>query len=176
MPTLLKRWSCVLLFVGSVHAQTGVHTDSATKSEWNAFYAKQKTIRQRGTDVLESEQARSKADLCAKVESGGNSAIGACLVTEGKTTEKNYLAYARSIGALLRLATPGASRPKLANQRIPFDAAEEAWRNYRDQSCISMATQWDDGDQAPVAHANCRLTLTWNHMNELAKLYSDLWH
>ena len=176
MLTLLKRWSCVLLFVGCVHAQTAVHTDSATKSEWNAFYAKQNAMRQRGTEVLGSERARSKADLCAKSESGGNAAIGDCLVTEGKTTEQDYLAYTRSIGALLRLAAPDASKPKVSNQRIPFDLAEDAWRHYRDQSCTSMATQWEGGDQAPVAYANCHLTLTWNHMNELADLYSDLWH
>jgi uncharacterized protein YecT (DUF1311 family) len=176
MLMLLKRLSCVLLFVGGVHAQTGVRTDSATKSEWDAFYAKQKTIRQRGTEVLESEQARSKADLCAKAESSGNAAIGACLVAEGKTTDQNYLSYTRSIGALLRLPAPGVSAPKVSKQPIPFDAAENAWRSYRDQSCKSMATQWEGGDQAPIAYADCRLTLTWNHMNELANLYSDLWH
>ena len=39
-----------------------------------------------------------------------------------------------------------------------------------------MATQWEGGDQAPVAYSDCRLKLTWNHMNELADLYSDLWN
>jgi hypothetical protein len=119
-----RRWSCVLLFVGCVHAQSVVLADSATKSEWNAFYAKQSAMRQRGTEVLGREQARSKADLCAKSETGGQAAVGACLGREGKTTEQDYLAYTRSIGALLRLAAPDASKPKVSKS-IPFDVAED---------------------------------------------------
>jgi hypothetical protein len=38
-----------------------------------------------------------------------------------------------------------------------------------------MATQWQ-GSQSAVAYADCRLKLTWNHMDELADLYADLWH
>jgi uncharacterized protein YecT (DUF1311 family) len=59
---------------------------------------------------------------------------------------------------------------------LPFDLAEESWQTHRDRSCTSMATQWEGGDQVPVAYSDCRLKLTWNHMNELADLYSDLWH
>lgn len=171
----LKRSSCALLLVTCAQAQSGVRLKAGNDSA-QAAHTKQQTIRQRGTKALESEQDRSKAYLCANAETGGNAAIGACLVAEGKTTEHDYLAYARSIGALLRLVLPETSRHKTAIERVPFDAGEDAWRNYRDQSCTSMATQWEGGDQASVAYANCRLTLTWNHMNELAKLYSDLWH
>ena len=124
------------------------------------------------------ERARSKADLCSTTESGGNAAIGACLIAEGKTTEQDYTTYVRAIGALLQLGASNDPKPLAGSspKQIPFDAAEEVWRVYREQSCRSMATQWEGGDQAPVAYANCRLTLTWNHMNELADFYSDLWH
>jgi hypothetical protein len=131
--------------------------------------------RQQGAEALTKERARSKANLCADAEKGGNSIIGQCLVDQGKVTEQDYLIYIRSIGALLRLGSGTASTP-LPPERLPFDLAEEAWQRYRDKSCISMATQWEGGDQAPAAYSDCRLELTWNHMNELADLYADLWH
>lgn len=130
--------------------------------------------RKQGTDALATEQSRSKAKLCANAEKGGNALIAHCLADEAKETEKNYLAYIRAIGALLRLSSGAESAPP-AKTRLPFDAAEEAWQTYRDKSCTSMATQWEGGDQSPVAYSDCRLKLTWNHMNELADLYSDLW-
>jgi uncharacterized protein YecT (DUF1311 family) len=174
----MKLRFCVLLCVSTALAQTGNQKNSAGTSVKEPSHATQATIRQRGTEALTREQARSKIDLCAKAQTGGNAAIGACLVAEGKTTEQEYLTYVRSIGALLRLPTTGSSETNLSNtpQHLPFDAAEDTWRTYRDQSCTSMATQWEGGDQAPIAYANCRLTLTWNHMNELAALYADLWH
>jgi uncharacterized protein YecT (DUF1311 family) len=174
----MKLLFCVLICASTARgAQTASH-GSRGSSAWDAFYAKQATIRQRGTEALKREQTRSKANLCATAEAGGNAEIGACLVTEGKTTEEDYLTYVRSVGALLRLPEQksSVSRPSDTAQRLPFDASEDAWRTYRDQSCTSMATQWEGGTQAPIAYANCRLTLTWNHMNELATLYSDLWN
>jgi hypothetical protein len=172
----MKLLLCVILCASPAFTQSG--TKPAGSAAWKVLYATQATIRMGGTEALTSEQARSKVNLCAKAEGGGNAAIDACLVTEGKTTEQGYLAYIRSIGALLGLRTPDASAPKPADtpQRLAFDAAEDAWRAYRDKSCTSMARQWEDGTQAPIAYAKCRLTLTWNHMNELATLYSDLWH
>jgi uncharacterized protein YecT (DUF1311 family) len=97
---------------------------------------------------------------------------------EEKTTEENYTAYIRAIGSLLRLSAPDdrGESVRVQSGRLPFDNAEDAWRTYREQSCRSMATQWDGGDQAQVAYPDCILKLTWNHMNELADLYSDLWH
>jgi uncharacterized protein YecT (DUF1311 family) len=96
------------------------------------------------------------------------------LTDQAKVTEQDYLAYIRAIGGLLRL--PATGELPQSPSKLPFDRAEESWQTYRDRSCTSMATQWDGGDQAPVAYGDCRLKLTWNHMNELADLYSDLWH
>ena len=131
--------------------------------------------RQQGAEALAKEQARSKANLCSDAEKSGNAQIAQCLADQGKITEQNYLAYVRAIGALLRPAA-GTESAQLPQKRVPFDLAEEAWQQYRDKSCASMATQWEGGDGAPVAYSDCRLKLTWNHMNELADLYSDLWH
>jgi hypothetical protein len=35
----------------------------------------------------------------------------------------------------LRLAAPDASKPKVSKS-IPFDVAEDAWRNYREQTVV----------------------------------------
>jgi uncharacterized protein YecT (DUF1311 family) len=131
--------------------------------------------RQQGAEALTKEQARSKANLCTEAEKGGNAQIGQCLADQGKITEQNYFAYIRAIGALLRLGSRTESA-QLPQKKLPFDLAEEAWRRYRDKSCASMATQWEGGDQSPVAYSDCRLKLTWDHMGELSDLYSDLWH
>jgi uncharacterized protein YecT (DUF1311 family) len=146
--------------------------------ELKAFYANQAEIRERGSNALKAEQARSKADLCKQAEGGGNAAIGACLVKEEKATKQNYLAYVRAVGALLRLQVPGASNTKAPSKatHLPFDSAEEAWRTYRDNNCTSAAAQFEGGDQAQIAYPDCWLRLTWNHMDELNSLYSDLWH
>jgi len=128
---------------------------------------------------LRRERARSKTDLCAAAAAkNGNAGLGACLVKEEKTTEENYTAYIRAIGGLLRLSAPDDRGESVQVQpgRLSFDNAEDAWRSYREQSCKSMATQWEGGDQAQVAYPNCILKLTWNHMKELADLYGDLWH
>jgi len=142
------------------------------------YAVRQEAIRRRGNEALMRERARSKADLCSTARSGGNAAIGACLIAEGKTTEQDYANYVLAMGALLRFGASDHAQPPAGSspKQIPFDAAEKVWRVYREQSCQSVATQWAGGDQAPVASANCRLTLTWNHMNELADFYSDLWH
>lgn len=132
------------------------------------------TLRQPGSEALSREQARSKQELCSKAEKGGNAEIGACLNRQFKITEQNYLAYIRSIGALLRLSLPDNSAPGTP-KRLPFDSAEDAWLKYRDASCESMSTQWV-GSQSAVAYADCRVKLTSKHMNELADLYADLWH
>lgn len=170
------KWTIfIVLFASVAFAQNHMGNSTAHLGDWDAFHASQSRFRQQGTDALSKEQARSKSGLCVDSEKGGNAAIAQCLDDQAKVTDHDYLLYVRSIGALLRLQAPGdlaPSRPK----RLSFDLAEDAWREYRDQSCASMATQWDGGDQASVAHANCRLTVTWNHMNELADLYSDLWH
>jgi len=131
--------------------------------------------RRQGAEALTREQARSKAALCTDAEKGGNARFGQCLADQSKITEQDYIAYIRSIGALLRLAS-GTKSTQLPPKKLPFDLAEEAWQQYRDKSCASMATQWEGGDEAQVAYPDCLLRVTWNHMNEVASLYSDLWH
>jgi uncharacterized protein YecT (DUF1311 family) len=165
------RWIIAILSCASL--ALAQDAPSAHRAKWNGSDTAQSRYRQQGTNALAKEQARSKANLCTVAEKGGNSRIAQCLTDQAKETEQDYLAYIRAIGALLRLPSGAAQSPQ---KRLPFDLAEEAWRTYRDRSCTSMATQWEGGDQAPVAYSDCRLKLTWNHMNELADLYTDLWH
>lgn len=159
----------------AMSTQATPQTTSASKSDWNSLHAEQMKIRQRGTDALQHERTRRKANLCNnKAGAKGGRAVADCLVAEGKDSEQNYLTYVRAIGALLRLPTPDDAAPRTST-RLPFDEAEEVWQKYRDESCKSMATQWADV-QSSISYADCRLKLTWNHMNELDSLYSDLWH
>jgi hypothetical protein len=131
--------------------------------------------RQQGTEALRKEQDRSKASLCNESrEEGDNARIAQCLAEHGTVTEQDYIAYVGAIDALLRLLdSESAQSPQ---KSLPFDSAELAWQAYRDRTCASMATQWEGSDQAPVAYNDCRLRLMWNHLNELADLYSDLWN
>ena len=133
--------------------------------------------RKRGSDALQRERERRKADLCSR-SANGNIGISMCLSSELKTTEANYLAYVRSIGALLRLVPPDEARAANGTEpvaRLPFDEAESAWQSYREKACVGMGVQWQ-GAQSDMAEKTCRLDLTWNHMDELANLYNDLWH
>jgi uncharacterized protein YecT (DUF1311 family) len=169
------KWTLFVALLASValaqNGQTKAPTQSAAQDD---FYARQSTLRRQGSEALSREQARSKEGLCAEAEKGGNAEIGHCLDEQFKTTEQAYLVYIRAIGALLRLPPPTESVSPI-HEKLPFDSAEDAWLKYRDASCASMATQWE-GSQSGVAYADCRLKLTWNHMNELAGLYTDLWH
>ena len=128
-------------------------------------------------EVLSRERARNKADLCTRGADGREPTIGYCWVREGKTTDADYTAYVRAIGALLRMP-PGSSRPVpvLAGrpQRLAFDTAEATWLNYRKQTCDAMSAQWEGGTIGRTAFPKCLVTVTWDHMNELADLYSDL--
>jgi hypothetical protein len=156
------KWSIAILLCVSV---------ALAQNQPNAARSR---YRQQGTEALTKEQTRNRANLCTDAEKGGNAQIGQCFADQGKITEQDYVAYIRAIGALLRLGS-GTESAQLPQKRLPFDLAEEAWQQYRDKSCASMATQWEGGDQAPAAYSDCRLKLTWNHLNELADLYSDLW-
>ena len=146
-----------------------------TRAKLNGQDTAQARYRKQRAEALAEEQARSKANLCTEAENGGNARITQCLTDQAKETEQDYRAYIRAIGVLLRLPA-GAESAQSPQKRPPFDLAEEAWQTYRERSCTSMATQWEGGDQAPVAYNECRLKITWNHMNELGDLYSDLWH
>jgi uncharacterized protein YecT (DUF1311 family) len=168
-------WTLFVVLITSVAlAQNDQRNVPIQQSAPGDFYARQSTLKRQGSEALSQEQARSKQELCTEAEKGGNAEIGKCLDEQFKTTEQAYLAYIRAIGALLRLPPPHESASAI-HGRLPFDSAEDAWLKYRDASCASMSTQWE-GSQSGVAYADCRLKLTWNHMNELADLYSDLWH
>ena len=168
------RCLCCAVLISLTMPKLMAQTASTSKARWDSFYTEQTKIRQSGTEALERERTRSKADLCEKAGTEGGKAIADCLVAEFKTTEQDYLVYERAIGALLRLRAPGDSDQKVT-KHLPFDAAEDNWQKYREQSCNSVSTQWVDV-QSSISYADCHLKLTWNHMNELASLYSDLWH
>lgn len=152
-------------------------TPTVHRANRNGSDAAQSRYRNQGADALAKEQARSKANLCADADTlkGGNALIAHCLADQDKRTLQDYLVYIRAIGALLRMSSRGESS-QAPKKKLPFDLAEGDWQTYLEKSCTSMATQWEGGDQALVAYSDCRLKLTWNHMNELADLYSDLWH
>jgi len=136
--------------------------------------AKRTVLQRHGAEVLSRERDRSKAKLCAAA-GPSDLAVGQCYLAEGKVTNADYTEYLRVVGALLRLpgyagaASPGASR------HLDIDTAEATWLTYREQSCKAMTYQWDGGTLGRVAYPKCLLTVTWDHMNELADLYSGLW-
>ena len=162
----------VLVAVGSCAGSA--QSKPADNEAWVSFYAEQTQIRQRGTEALERERSRTKVELCKKAESQGGHAIAECLKVESGTSEQDYVIYAKAISDLLRLQTPGVSDRSVADGDA-FDMAEVTWQKYRDQSCESVSRQWIDV-QSSISFYDCQLKLTWNHMNELALLYSDLWH
>jgi hypothetical protein len=131
------KWVICIVFCTSVVSAQSPQTGAAQGAERRAFHAKQSKLREEGNDDLAKEQARSKGDLCADADRGGNSQIAQCLADRGKVTEQNYLAYIRTIGGLLRLQATGGPAG-LPQKRLAFDAAEDAWQKYRDQSCASM--------------------------------------
>lgn len=134
-------------------------------------------LRKQAAEALTRERARSKANLCAHALDGSDPAVGNCWLREGRTTDADYTAYVRSIGALLRLSLqvnqqtpPRAGSP----QHLEFDTAEATWLSYRKQSCDAMTAQWEGGTLGRTVYPRCLVTVTWNHMNELDDLYSDL--
>jgi uncharacterized protein YecT (DUF1311 family) len=128
-------------------------------------------------EALSRERARSKADLCAHAGDGSDPAVGNCWLREGKTTDADYTAYVRAIGALLRLP-PQSNRPTPLPagppQHLEFDTAEATWLSYRKQACDAMTAQWEGGTLGRTAYPKCLVTVTWNHMNELEDLYAEL--
>jgi uncharacterized protein YecT (DUF1311 family) len=133
-------------------------------------------LRKQGDEALNRERARSKANLCAHALDGSDPAVGNCWLREGRTTDADYTAYVRSIGAWLRLslqANQQTPQGGAAPQHLEFDTAEATWLNYRKQTCDAMTAQWEGGTLARTAYPKCLVTVTWNHMNELDDLYSD---
>jgi hypothetical protein len=169
----MLRLCCIVLLLSIPGARADAQNN---KAAWDAFYAKQTKIRQQGREALERQRTQSKGQLCdeaGKSEAGGIE-IADCLNGELKSTNQDYLTYERAISELLQLPTPDEAGQKTP-KRLSFDAAEESWQRYRDQTCTSMATQWADV-QSSIAAGDCRLRLTWSHMHELDSLYGDLWH
>jgi uncharacterized protein YecT (DUF1311 family) len=133
-------------------------------------------LHKQGAEALSRERARSKADLCAHPLDGSDPAVGNCWLREGRTTDADYTAYVRAIGALLRLslqANQANGLPGGSSQPLEFDAAEATWLSYRKQTCFAMTAQWEGGTLGRTAYPKCLVTVTWNHMNELHDLYSD---
>jgi hypothetical protein len=170
---IVKLLSCAII-VGLATSKAVAQTTPAPAASRDSFHAEQVKLRQSGTAGLEHERTRSKSKLCEKAGAEGGKAIADCLIAEAGTTEQNYLAFVQAIGGLLRLRTPDDALQKTPKS-LPFDAAEGDWQTYREKRCKSVSTQWI-GVQGSISYDDCRLKLTWNHMNELASLYSDLWH
>ncbi len=140
----------------------------------NPVEQRRASLQQRGAEALKRELARSKANLC---ETGPDPVIANCWVREGKTTDADYTAYIRAVGALLRLP-PASVRPPPSDgppKPLQLDAAEATWRAYRRQACDAMTIQWEGGTLYRLAYPKCLVTVTWGHMNELADLYAGLW-
>ena len=151
-------------------AQTPTDTPASVRAE----LAQIDVLQKRATEVLDRERARSKAHLCEGKDAGDGSdpAVGNCWLREFKTTDADYLTYIRAIGALLR--NPYIShRAAGAPQHLDFDTAEATWHTYRDQTCTAIDAQWAGGTLGRTQVPKCRLTVTWDHMNELASLYAS---
>jgi uncharacterized protein YecT (DUF1311 family) len=148
------------------------------RPEWKAFYTKQNTFRTRGTVALTAEYAREKTGDCNDAKSTVD--INECLSREIGKTQKNYEAYVRAIGGLLRLSEPGEPTNGAADQAPDmgkeFDQAELAWSSYRETQCRTASDQYFGGTMRPGAFLSCKQEVTRRHMHELESLYEDLWH
>ena len=136
--------------------------------------AKRTVLERRGAEVLSRERDRSKENLCATA-GPSDLAVGECYLAENKATNADYTEYLRVVGALLRLPGYASAPSPGALRHLDIDTAETTWLTYREQSCRAMIYQWEGGTLGRVNYPKCLLTMTWDHMNELADLYSGLW-
>jgi hypothetical protein len=165
----LKVVACLLVgVILPVLAQT---PEASTQSDLDA---KQTALQRRGAQALTRERVRSKANLCRRAGPSDLS-YSNCYSAEGKVTDADYSEYVRVIGALLRLPSVPTAPPAVP-KHLDFDDGEAAWLIYRKQSCMATTYQWEGGTLGRVNYPKCLLTVTWDHMNELADLYSGLWH
>jgi uncharacterized protein YecT (DUF1311 family) len=173
----MKLVACVLACLSlSVLAQTPVKAADVPVDV--PVQDKITALRKQGAEALSRERVRRKVDLCAHPLDGSDPAVGNCWLREGRKTDANYTAYVRSIGGLLRLSLQtnrDAPLPAGSPQRLEFDTAEATWLSYRKQTCDAMTAQWEGGTLYRTAYPKCLVTVTWNHMNELDGLYSELW-
>lgn len=167
----MKLVAYLFACLSSMLAQTAVKAAAVPTQD------KISALQKQGTEALNLERARSKANLCAHALDGSDPAVGNCWLREGRATDADYTTYVRSIGALLRLslqANQGKPLPAASPQHLEFDTAEATWLSYRKQTCAAMTAQWEGGTLGRTAYPKCLVTVTWNHMNELGDLYSDL--
>lgn len=155
------------------HSQAPPHHEE--RPEWKAFYASQKLYQDRGTEALTAEATLEKKDKCKDAVTTLD--ISECESRLFDSTKRNYLAYVRAIGALLRLAEPGAVSEKdlPPNAGAAFDATEALWIKYRDSECESGGNIYWGGTMRPVAILGCEVMLTQQHIHDLQKIYTDLW-
>jgi hypothetical protein len=98
------KWILFVVLIASAAIAQSRHKNSQTQTtEQGDVDAPSSVLRREGSDVLSREQARSKQDLCFNFNVGekGRAGFGQCLNKKFKTTEQDYLAYLRAIGALL---------------------------------------------------------------------------
>jgi len=146
-------------------------SDPLKLSNEKVLHAKRDILRARGTAALDTEYAREKAGRMNECPDANDTvSINKCMDEEFATTQKNYLAYLRSIGALLRL--DDIAEPSAVKQ---LDRAELSWTAYREAQC-SAYQHLDPGSIQIFNYETCRLELTRRHMHELEGLYGkDLW-
>jgi len=138
------------------------------------LHANQNVLRERGSAALHSEYARETAGRMNECPNANEMlSINKCMDEEFATTQKNYLAYVRSIGGLLRLEDPEfLNRSAIAKN---FDKAELNWTVYRDTQCRAYQNL-DPGSIQISNYVDCEISLTRAHLHELESLYKkDLW-
>jgi len=124
-----------------------------------------------GLAAYKREMARQKNGFCHTAET--TAAMNDCYSKELSVTEQNYSEYIHSIGELLRINP--VWRLSGSHGYREFELAEAAWKTYKEQTCAAIEQQDDGASGAPTDRLTCDLTLTDNHMQELAKTYFLLW-
>lgn len=165
----MKLMACLLAWISlPIFGQTPA---ASTQRDLDARLT---VLQRRGAEVLSREQHRSKTNLCARA-GPSDEGVGQCYLGEGKVTNADYTEYVRVVGALLRLPRYAKGAFPGTPGRLDIDTAETTWLTYREQSCRAMIYQWEGGTSGRINYPKCLLTVTWDHMNELADLYSGLW-
>jgi uncharacterized protein YecT (DUF1311 family) len=142
-------------------------------SKEKAHRAKQ-DIRAQGTAALNTEYARERAGRMNECPDANDTvSINKCMDEELATTQRNYIAYIRSIGGLLRLGDPDF--PNLPAIAKDLDKAERSWTAYREMQCRAYQ-HLDPGSIQVSNYFDCEISLTRTHLHELESLYKkDLW-
>ena len=138
------------------------------------YQAKLTLFRSRGTEALAAEASLEREDRCRKAVTTFD--IDECESNLLDSTKKNYTAYVRAIGALLRLGdSSNFTGQKPPDAGAAFDAAELLWIKYRGSQCESSGNLYWGGTMRPGAILGCQILLTQHHLHELKEIYADLW-